>query len=94
MPQPPTDEAEFIAIAAVLRNLCKDPLPELTPQTRIDDLPGMDSLKAMHALALMEEQFSVEIDIAVLDNDLERVQDVMGAIRAARDKAGPTEIAR
>lgn len=90
MMQPLSGEATFVAIASVLRGLCKDPLPDLALETRLEDLPGMDSLKSLHALALMEEQFGVEIDVAVLDYHLERVADVVRAVDAARDKAGPT----
>ncbi|MDR3534320.1 MAG: acyl carrier protein [Rhodopila sp.] len=88
MLQPFTPEAAFATIASVLRNLCKDPLPDLALDTRLDELPGMDSLKSLHALALMEEQFGVEIDVAVLDYHLEQVQDVVHAVCAACDKSG------
>jgi len=85
MSRPLSGEEAFGVVASVLRGLCKDPLAELTPETRIDALPGMDSLKALHAFALVEERLGVEIDIAVLDHHPERVADI---VRAACDAAG------
>jgi acyl carrier protein len=86
MSLPPSYEEAFTVVATVLRDLCKDPLPDLTPDTRIDALPGMDSLKALHAFALVEQRLGVEIDIAVLDQRPERVADIVRAASDARDQ--------
>jgi acyl carrier protein len=79
MPQPLSCQDAFTVIAGILRTLCKDPLPDLTMDTSFHDLPGMDSLKALHAFALVEEQLGVEIDIAVLDHHPEQVRDIVHA---------------
>jgi acyl carrier protein len=80
-------EADFTLVAATLRKLCQAALPELTLETHLDELPGMDSLRVLHAIALIEEQFEVEIDVAALDR-MHRVQDILDAVRAARQVAG------
>jgi acyl carrier protein len=82
-------EAEFAAVAAALRRLCQDPLPDLAPDTRLDELPGMDSLRVLHVIALVEEQLQVEIDVAALDH-LHRVRDILRGVRAARATAAGT----
>jgi acyl carrier protein len=50
----------------------------------------MDSLRVLHVVAMMEEQFGVEIDITALDR-MYQVQDILHAVRAAKpapDSAG------
>jgi acyl carrier protein len=84
MPQPLSCQDAFTVIASILRTLCKDPLPDLTLDTSLNDLPGMDSLKALHAFALVEEQLGIEIDIAVLDHHPEQVRDIVHAACNAR----------
>ena len=81
-------DAEFATVAAALRKLCQDPLPELSPDTFLDELPGMDSLRMLHAIASIEEQHGIEIDVAALDQ-MYRVQDIMNAVRGARNAALP-----
>jgi acyl carrier protein len=84
MPQPLSCQDAFTVIAGILRTLCKDPLPDLTLDTSLNDLPGMDSLKALHAFALVEQQLGIEIDIAVLDHHPDQVRDIVNAARSAR----------
>jgi acyl carrier protein len=84
MPDPIAFEPEFAAAVAILRRLCRDPLPDLTPDTRLDELPGMDSLRVLHVIAMMEEQFGVEIDVAALDG-IHQVQDILRGIRGRLD---------
>jgi acyl carrier protein len=81
-------DAEFVTVAAALRKLCQDPLPDLSPDTYLDELPGMDSLRMLHAIASIEEQHGIEIDVAALDQ-MHRVQDIMNAVRSARNAALP-----
>jgi acyl carrier protein len=84
------DQIAFDAIAAVVRKICQHPLPDLAPDTHLDELPGMDSLRVLHVVAMMEEQFGVEIDVTALDH-MHQVQDVLRAVRAAQrvaDSAG------
>ena len=80
------EEIAFDAVATVLRGICQNPLLDLTPDTNFDELPGMDSLRVLHVVAMMEEQFGVEIDVAALDR-LYRVQDLLHAVRVAQNAA-------
>jgi acyl carrier protein len=80
------DQIEFDAVAAAVRKVCQHPLPDLTPETYLDELPNMDSLRVLHVVAMMEEQFGIEIDVAALDN-LRQLVDVLNAARTA--KRGP-----
>ena len=80
------DQIAFDAVAAILRRVSQQPLPELAPDTYLDEIPGMDSLRVLHVVAMMEEEFGVEIDTAALDR-LYQVIDVLNAVRAA--KHGP-----
>jgi len=77
------DEIAFDAVAAAVRKVCQDPLPDLAPDTYLDELPNMDSLRVLHVVAMMEEQFGIEIDVTALDN-LRQVLDVLNAVRAAK----------
>jgi len=77
------EEIAFDAVAAALRSICQNPLPGLSPDTHLDELPGLDSLRLLHVVAMMEEQYGVEIDVAALDR-LYQVQDVLQAVRAAQ----------
>jgi acyl carrier protein len=79
MPDPRADEVAFAAVAAALRKLCLDPLPDLAPATRLDELPGMDSLRVLHVIAMMEERFGVEIDVTALGN-VRYVRDILTAL--------------
>jgi acyl carrier protein len=81
-------DTEFTTVAAALRKLCQDPLPGLSPDTYLDELPGMDSLRMLHAIASIEEHHGIEIDVAALDQ-MYRVQDIMNAVRAAQNATLP-----
>jgi acyl carrier protein len=85
---PESSEADFAAVAVSLRKLCQDPLAGLTSETYLDELPGMDSLRVLHAIAMIEEQFGVEIDVAALDG-MQQVGDIVQAVRVARNAAVP-----
>jgi acyl carrier protein len=43
----------------------------------------MDSLRVLHVVAMMEEQFGVEIDVTTLDS-MRQVMDVLNAVRAGK----------
>ena len=86
VPQP--SDTEFTTVAAALRKLCQAPLPDLSPDTYLDELPGMDSLRMLHAIASIEEQHGIEIDVAALDQ-MYRVQDIMNAVRSAQNATLP-----
>ena len=51
-------------------------------ETKLDDVPGIDSLRLLQAVARLEETFRVEIDVVTL-NHLETVRDVLDAICGA-----------
>jgi acyl carrier protein len=76
-------------LARSLRQICEQSQPELHPATMLDDLPGIDSLRLLQAVAYLEQHFRVEIDVVALD-DLSSVQDILNAISRARpaDEAG------
>jgi acyl carrier protein len=59
---------------------------ELSPDMRLADIPGMDSLRTIQAVAMLEEHFNVEVDVVAL-NDLRRVRDILDAIARARPLA-------
>jgi hypothetical protein len=80
-------DTEFATVAAALRKFCQNPLSRLSPHTYLDELPGMDSLRMLHAIALIEEQ-GIEVDVAALDR-MYRVQDIINALRAAQNAALP-----
>jgi acyl carrier protein len=77
------DHITFDAVAAAVRKVCQQPLPELAPDTYLDDLPGMDSLRVLHVVATIEEQFGVEIDVTALDQ-MRQMLDVLNAVRTAQ----------
>lgn len=76
VPQDPEPYGALEAVAATVRRLCKSPNLVVTPETRLADLPGLDSLRALHLVATLEDQFGVEIDVAVL-SELRRVSDIL-----------------
>jgi acyl carrier protein len=73
----------FAALAAILRRLCQHPLPDLAPETLLLDIPDLDSIRLLEAVALLEEELRVEIDTAMLDG-LECVGDILRAVATAR----------
>jgi acyl carrier protein len=77
------DQIAFDVVAAAVRKVCQHPLPELAPDTYLDDFPGMDSLRVLHVVAAIEEQFGVEIDVTALDQ-MRQMLDVVNAVRAAK----------
>lgn len=85
-----TVENDFAAVATLLRGLCKDDLLHLAMQTRLDTLPGMDSLKSLQAVALLEEQFRIQIDLEALDRPLRTVEDIVKLVRAVRQNTPDT----
>jgi acyl carrier protein len=76
-------EAIFIELAKLLRRICEDEMLTLTANTPLDEIPGIDSLRLLQAIAHLEEHFNVEIDVAALD-DLSYVRDILNAVAAAR----------
>ena len=60
---------------------------ELAGETRLDNIPDVDSLRLLHAVAHLEERFEVEIDTVALD-DMRCVRDILNAVAAARPAGG------
>lgn len=52
----------FAALAQLLRRLCQERLVDLRPETRLDEVAGLDSLRLIEAVAQLEERFGVVID--------------------------------
>jgi acyl carrier protein len=75
-------EAIFIELGKILRRVCAHEMPDLTPNTPLDEIPDIDSLRLLQAVAHLEEHFQVEIDVAALD-DLSRVRDILNALAVA-----------
>ena len=73
----------FATLAGLLRRLCEDPLPGLAPETLLVDIPGLDSIRLLEAVALLEEELRVEIETAALD-ELHCVADILAAVACAR----------
>jgi acyl carrier protein len=71
------------AMTGIVRRLCADPGLSLSPAQRLEDIPGLDSLRTLQAVALLEEQFDVVVDVVALD-DIHTVGDVMLVISRAQ----------
>jgi hypothetical protein len=70
-------------LGTLLRRTCQYGEFELSVETWIADIPGIDSLRTLQAVAHLEEHFGVEVDLEALNNLL-RVQDIVGAISQGR----------
>ncbi len=81
----PNSEAVFAALAPILRRLCQNRLTGLAPETILEELPGLDSLRLIEAMALLEDRFEVEIDTDALGG-LRNVADIVKAIATGKPK--------
>ncbi len=70
------------AFADLLAQVCEQTPFDLRPDTALADIPGIDSLRLLQAIALLEENCMVEIMIPALEN-LYLVGDVVDAILQA-----------
>jgi acyl carrier protein len=70
-------------LARSLRRICEHTQPELRADSMLEDLPGINSLRLLQAVAHLEQHFHVEIDVVALD-ELARVQDILNAVSRAR----------
>ncbi|MGD0430039.1 MAG: acyl carrier protein [Acetobacteraceae bacterium] len=70
-------------LARSLRRICELSQPELRADMVLGDLPGINSLRLLQAVAYLEQYFHVEIDVVALD-ELTRVQDILNAVSQAR----------
>jgi acyl carrier protein len=79
----PTRSVEVLtALSDLLSRLCEQPQLNLSPEMALEDVPGLDSLRLLQAVALLEERFGVEVDVVAI-NHLRRVQDIINLIKAA-----------
>ena len=79
----PRAETDLDALTGILSRLCEHTPMTLSPDMLLEDIPGIDSLRLLQAVALMEEHFRVEVDVVALE-DLRIVRDILAAISAAR----------
>jgi acyl-coenzyme A synthetase/AMP-(fatty) acid ligase/acyl carrier protein len=78
-----TASAVLSELTGMLCRLCEQDRLQLSPDTHLADIPGLDSLRLLQAAALLEERFQVEIDVVALEN-LHRVSDVLALIADAQ----------
>ena len=78
---PPADII-LAAFGKLLGTLSQQPPSILRPDMLLGDVPGLDSLRLVQAIALLEEHFDVEVNVVTLEN-LEHVHDVIEAISQA-----------
>jgi len=79
-----TPEAEDLELlGGLLRRLCEQPLPDLAPATPLVEIDGLDSVRLLETVALLEEAMGVEFPTEGLDR-LEHVADLLRLMAAAR----------
>jgi acyl carrier protein len=83
MPDPGTIHA---AVNAYVRALCAQPNLALSPDTRLDDLADMDSLKWIETIAVLEERLGVQIDTQQLEH-LATLDDIVTLLTRAAARA-------
>ncbi len=66
-----------------IRRLCGQPALEVDGATALDEIEGLDSLRIIEAVALLEERFGVAVDPLALDG-LASVGDIVRIITSAR----------
>ena len=86
MPHRPPAETDLDVLGGILSRLCEQAPLTLLPDMLLEEIPGIDSLRLLQAVALMEEHFRVEIDVVALE-DLRIVSDILAAMVGARPMA-------
>ena len=66
----------------MLCRVCGGPAVDLPQALPLADVPNIDSLRLLQAIALLEEQFSIEIEVVALKR-LHRVRDIVELISDA-----------
>ncbi len=82
---PPTAAAVLAELQNLLRRICEQDRLDLAPETRLDTIPGLDSLRLLQSVAHLEDHFNVEIDAGALE-DLSVVADIVAAVTQARPR--------
>jgi acyl carrier protein len=78
----PAPEAIVRAVSGMLCRVCGRAAVDLPQDLPLADVPNIDSLRLLQAIALLEEQFSIEIEVVALER-LHRVRDVVKLISDA-----------
>ena len=71
------------ALHAYIGTIGGGPDRALRPDTRLDDLAGMDSLKWIETIAVLEERLGVQIDTRGLEH-LATLEDIVTLLAQAR----------
>jgi len=66
----------------MLCRVCERPAVALRQDLPLAEVPNIDSLRLLQAIALLEEQFSIEIEVVALER-LHRVRDIVAIISDA-----------
>jgi len=66
----------------MLCRVCEQPAVALPTDLPLAEVPNIDSLRLLQAIALLEEQFSIEIKVVALER-LQRVRDIVAIISDA-----------
>ncbi len=80
MPDPASIRA---ALHGYIRAICAAPNLALPPDTRLDDLADMDSLKWIETIAVLEERLNLQIDTQALEH-LTTLEDIVILLAKAR----------
>lgn len=80
--QSPAPEAIERAVSDMLCRVCERDAVTLPQDLLLAEVPNMDSLRLLQAIALLEEQFSIEIEVVALER-LHRVRDIVEIISDA-----------
>jgi len=67
----------------MLCRVCEREAVALPQDLPLAEVPNIDSLRVLQAVALLEEQFSIEIDVVVALEQLHRVRDIVELISDA-----------
>ena len=78
----PGPEAIATAVSDMLCRVCERAAVALPQDLPLADVPNIDSLRLLQTIALLEEQFSIEIDVVALER-LHRVRDIVELISDA-----------
>jgi acyl carrier protein len=78
----PGPEAIVSAVSDMLCRVCERAAVALPQDLLLADVPNIDSLRLLQTIALLKEQFSIEIDVVALER-LHRVRDIVKLISDA-----------
>jgi acyl carrier protein len=85
----PGEAIVLLELTRLLRQVAENQHIDITTDTLLDDIPGLDSLLLLQVVARLEEHFHVEVDVVALDG-LRFVGDVVNAISGAHPEQPST----